>query len=132
MDPFISKHDPNAYKGKMNRLTFSQQLSRLYHHASEQIVDTIDLDGHELINLRIDAQNEAWRHIMKEIERLAEEVLATDEKTLDWFWNTTREELGGFAMKPDIKITPPASADPRPTKDVPVMTTVKTEANDAN
>lgn len=87
MDPFLSKHDPYAYQGKMDRLTFSNQMRTIYDILSDSIHELEGEKGHELTNLRIQAKNELAYEIMAEVEELVARVMDTDEKTLDWYWN---------------------------------------------
>lgn len=92
-DPFLSKHDQFAHVGRMDRLTFSNQLRALHEFAYDQVIETTDQDGHELINLRIEAKNEVALKIADEIERVASDALRMDDETLRWTWNVVPDEV---------------------------------------
>ena len=94
-DSFISKHDNYAYEGNMDRLTFSNQLKALQEYAYDLMGETVDEQGMDLINLRIDAKNEALRNIATEIERVAHRLLQIDKVTLADYWNTKPENMKG-------------------------------------
>lgn len=92
MEPFISKHDPHAYDGKMDRLTFSRQLNALRESVYDLVQETVDEQSMELVNLQIVARNEALSRVAVEIEDMARRLLQTDRSTLADFWNTAPEE----------------------------------------
>lgn len=94
-DSFISKHDNYAYEGSMDRLTFSNQLRALQEYVYDLMEETVSEQGMELVNLRIDAKNEALRDVAAEIERVAHRLLQVDEVTLADYWNTEPENMKG-------------------------------------
>ena len=94
-DSFISKHDNYAYEGGMDRLTFSNQLRALQEFVYDLIEETVDEQGMDLVNLRIDAKNEALRNVATEIERVAHRLLQIDETILADYWNIKPKDMKG-------------------------------------
>lgn len=92
-DPFVSKHDPTAYKGKMDRLTFSKRLSYLQDSCYDKMRDTRAEPGHELINLQIEAKNAVLQEMVDLINKIAEETLSTEKDALNWYFKITKEDL---------------------------------------
>lgn len=88
MDNFISKHDPNAYRGKMDMLTFSNALRHLHDQTYELGLELTEAQGHELVNLRREARNEGLDEMRSIIEGLAAEYLdVNDKRNLNFNWN---------------------------------------------
>lgn len=92
-DIFISKHDPYAYQGKMDRLTFSKQLQALQESVYDLIHETVDQPSMELVNLQITARNEVLYKVVSEIDDMVRKVMSMDEDTLAYYWNIKKESL---------------------------------------
>lgn len=90
---YISKHDPTAYVGKMDRLTFSRQISWLEEFCFDAEQSVYDEVGMQLENLRIAGYNQAMIDVRNELKRTMEQVYKDDDESLDLYWNISQEEL---------------------------------------
>ena len=90
MYPFISKHDPTAYRGKMDKLTFSNLIKSV----SDRLYDEVEeLTNSPLVDLRVQAKNEAILHTIKQLEQMAEKVLDPPRSEVESLWNVSAEEF---------------------------------------
>ncbi len=92
MNPIMSKHDPTAYHGKMDRLMFSKLIDNLLWEM-EHLEATVDKELPDAINLQNNARNEGLKDARRLIGELLDKVYADDADSLDHYWKLTPGDI---------------------------------------
>lgn len=88
----MSKHDPTAYHGKMDRITLSGALYNCYEDIYE-LEKIVSKELPDIVNLQNQAYNDGLHAAQDMLEDLHDRIFTNTKESLQKYWQLTPKRL---------------------------------------